>query len=74
MSAASYVSYVSTFTGCALIVIGIVMAIFEMMTIKPSSSRKKGVPISPPSIMRRVSISSVVIIGIGVILVVVGIG
>jgi uncharacterized membrane protein YidH (DUF202 family) len=65
MSAISYVSYISAITGFALIGIGIVMAIFEM-TIKPHSQREK-------HIIRRVSYPSVIIIGIGVILVIVGI-
>jgi len=74
MSAIGYISYVCTITGCALIGIGIGMAIFEMMTIKPSPQRKSGAPKSPANIMRRVSVSSIVIIGIGVILVAVCIG
>jgi len=69
MSALSYASYILTIAGFALIGIGTVMAIFEM-TIKRSAHRKNGVPIA---IMRRVSISSIVIIGIGVTLVLVGI-
>jgi hypothetical protein len=68
------VGYITVVIGCLMIAVGIVMAVFEILT-KIGSNRARGLGVSPgiKSIVRCVSSFSVATVGIGAVFVLVGI-